>query len=59
MSGCLDRVDCRCDCDCLDAVKEWLSPKRNMIASIVAGCLVRSILRFLFVQMVVVYKSVV
>ena len=43
MSGCLDRVDCRCDCDCLDAVKEWLSPKRNMIASIVAGCLVRSL----------------
>ena len=38
MSGCFDRV--RCQCDCLEPVKEWLQPKRNMFASIVAGTLV-------------------
>ena len=38
MSGCLDRVRCRCDC--LEPVKEWIQPKRNMFASIAAGTLV-------------------
>ena len=41
MSGCLDRVRCGCDCDCLEPVKEWLRPKRNMFASVIAGTLVR------------------
>jgi len=38
MSGCLDRVDC--SCECLEPAKEWLKPKRNMIASIISGTLV-------------------
>ena len=38
MSGCLDRV--RCQCDCLEPIKEWMQPKRNMFASIAAGTLV-------------------
>ena len=38
MSGCLDRVEC--GCDWLDPAREWLRPKRNMIASIAAGTLV-------------------
>jgi hypothetical protein len=40
MSGCLDRVSCGCDCDCLEPVKEWLRPKRNVFASVIAGTLV-------------------
>ena len=40
MSGCLDRISCDCDCDCLETLKEWLTPKRNMIASVIAGTLV-------------------
>lgn len=43
MSGCLDKVDCRCDCDSLERVREWLRPKRNMFASIIAGILVRKV----------------
>lgn len=38
MSGCFDKV--RCSCDCLEPAKEWLQPKRNMFASILAGTLV-------------------
>ncbi len=38
MSGCLDRI--RCQCDCLEPIKEWMQPKRNMFASIAAGTLV-------------------
>lgn len=38
MSGCLDRV--RFQCDCLEPIKEWMQPKRNMFASIAAGTLV-------------------
>ncbi|CAI8053614.1 Transmembrane protein 50B [Geodia barretti] len=37
MSGCLDKLNCRCGC--LDPALEWLKPKRNMIASVVAGTL--------------------
>jgi hypothetical protein len=37
MSGCLDKLSC--SCGCLDPALEWLKPKRNMIASIVAGTL--------------------
>lgn len=40
MSGCLDRVECGCDCDRLEPVKEWLRPKRNMFASVISGTLV-------------------
>ena len=40
MSGCLDRLRCDCDCDCLEPVKEWVRPKRNMIASVISGTLV-------------------
>ena len=40
MSGCLDRVRCRCDW--LDPAVEWLKPKRNMFASIISGTLVCS-----------------
>ena len=39
MSGCLDKLSC--SCGCLDPALDWLKPKRNMIASIVAGTLVR------------------
>lgn len=42
MSGCLDSVNCNCDCDSLEPVKEWLKPKRNMFASVIAGTLVRT-----------------
>lgn len=38
MSGCLDKL--QCSCGWLDPALEWLRPKRNMIASIVAGTLV-------------------
>ncbi len=40
MSGCLDKVECRCDCDCWQALKDRLTPKRNMLASVVSGILV-------------------
>ncbi len=43
MSGCLDRLSCDCDCDCLEPVKEWLRPKRNIIASVISGTLVRDL----------------
>ncbi|XP_064382722.1 transmembrane protein 50A-like [Halichondria panicea] len=41
MSGCLDKVDCRCscDCDCWQGLKDRLTPKRNMLASVVSGIL--------------------
>ena len=44
MSGCLDKVDCRCscDCDCWQGLKDRLTPKRNMLASVVSGILVSS-----------------
>ena len=38
MSGCLDKV--QCSCDWFEPVKEWFRPKRNMMASIIAGTLV-------------------
>lgn len=41
MSGCLDRVSCGCDCEFLEPAKEWLRPKRNMFASVIAGTLVK------------------
>ena len=43
MSGCLDRVDC--SCECVEPAREWLKPKRNMFASIVSGTLV-SVIEF-------------
>ena len=44
MSGCLDRVDC--SCECVEPAREWLKPKRNMFASIVSGTLV-SVIEFI------------
>ncbi len=41
MSGCLDKVDCRCDC--WEGLKERLLPKRNMLASVLSGILVSKI----------------
>ena len=46
MSGCLDRV--QCSCEWLEPVKEWFRPKRNLLASIVAGTLVSMYLHNLF-----------
>ena len=38
MSGCLDRIDC--DCECREKAADICKKSRNFIASIIAGTLV-------------------